>query len=41
MNQRGAGQMAGGQMGNGRGMRRSGQGQYANPDCPYYDQTNP
>ena len=41
MNQRGAGQMAGGQMGNGRGMRGSGQGQYANPDCPYYDQTNP
>ena len=41
MKQRGAGQMAGGQMGNGRGMRGTGQGQYANPDCPYYSQTNP
>jgi hypothetical protein len=41
MKQHGAGQMAGGQMGNGRGMRSSGQGQYANPDCPYYSQTNP
>ena len=39
--QRGAGQMAGGQMGNGRGMRGAGQGQFANPDCPYYSQTNP
>jgi hypothetical protein len=38
---RGAGQMAGGQMSNGRGMRGSGQGQFANPDCPYYSQTNP
>jgi hypothetical protein len=41
MQTRGAGQMAGGQMGNGRGMRGGGQGQYANPDCPYYSQTNP
>jgi hypothetical protein len=41
MSQRGAGQMAGGQMGNGSGMRGSGQGQFANPNCPYYDQTNP
>ncbi len=37
----GAGQMAGGQMGNGSGMRGSGQGQFANPNCPYYNQTNP
>jgi hypothetical protein len=36
LQQRGAGQM-----GNGRGMRGAGQGQYANPDCPYYSQTNP
>ena len=35
MKQRGAGMMAGG-----RGMRGAGQGQYANPDCPYFDQTN-
>jgi hypothetical protein len=41
MNQRGAGQLAGRQMGNGLGMRGTGFGQYANPDCPYYDQTNP
>ncbi len=41
INQRGAGQMAGRQMGNGLGMRGSGQGQFANPDCPYYDTTNP
>jgi hypothetical protein len=41
MNQRGAGQMAGGQMGNGSGMRGSGQGQFANPNCPYYSPTNP
>jgi hypothetical protein len=42
MKQRGAGQMMGGGrgMGSGRGMRGAGQGQYANPDCPYY-QTNP
>jgi hypothetical protein len=41
MKQRGAGQMQGGMgMGGGRGMRAAGQGQYANPDCPYY-QTNP
>jgi hypothetical protein len=37
----GAGQMAGGQMGNGSGMRGGGQGQFANPNCPYYNQTNP
>ena len=36
MKQRGAGQM-----GNGRGMRGGGQGQFTNPDCPYYEQTNP
>ena len=41
MSQRGAGQMAGGQMGNGSGMRGSGQGQFANPNCPYYNPTNP
>jgi hypothetical protein len=41
MSQRGAGQMAGGQMGNGSGMRGGGQGQFANPSCPYYVQTNP
>ncbi len=37
----GAGQMAGGQNGRGHGMRGSGQGQYANPNCPYYNSTNP
>ena len=37
----GAGQMAGGQAGNGFGMRGSGQGQFANPNCPYYNPTNP
>lgn len=36
MKQCGAGQLAGGQMGNGRGMRGAGQGQFANPDYPYY-----
>ena len=41
MKQRGAGQMAGGGMGYGRGMRGNGQGQFANPDCPYYNQTAP
>ena len=41
MIQRGAGQMAGGQNGNGTGMRGSGQGQFANPNCPYNSQTNP
>ena len=41
MKQHGAGQMAGGQMGNGRGMRGAGQGQFANPNCPYNGQTNP
>jgi hypothetical protein len=41
MSQHGAGQMAGGQMGNGSGMRGAGQGQFANPNCPYYNQTNP
>lgn len=30
-----------GQMGLGRGMHAGGQGQFANPDCPYYSQTNP
>jgi hypothetical protein len=37
----GAGQMAGGQMGRGIGMRGAGRGQYANPACPYYNSTNP
>lgn len=37
----GAGQIAGGQFGRGFGMRGSGQGQYANPSCPYYNTTNP
>ncbi len=37
----GAGQMAGGQMGRGFGMRGAGQGQYANPACPYYNSTTP
>jgi len=41
MEQRGAVQMVGGQMGYGRGMRGIGQGQVANPDCPYNGQTNP
>ena len=45
MKQHGAGQMAAGRMGNGsgnnRGMRGAGQGQFANPGCPYYSQTNP
>jgi hypothetical protein len=41
MSQRGAGQMAGGHMGNGSGMRGGGQGQFANPNCPYNTQTNP
>ena len=41
MKQHGAGQMAGGQLGNGRGMRGAGQGQFANPDCPYNNPTNP
>jgi hypothetical protein len=36
MKQRGAGQMMGG-----RGMRGAGQGQGANPDCPYLSQTQP
>jgi hypothetical protein len=34
MNQRGAGQM-------GNGMRGGGHGQFANPNCPYSDPTNP
>jgi hypothetical protein len=38
---RGAGQMAGGQMGRGAGMRGAGLGQYANPACPYYPSTTP
>ena len=37
----GAGQMAGGQMGKRSGMRGGGQGQFANPNCPYNTQTNP
>lgn len=37
----GAGQMAGGQTGNGSGMRGGGQRQFANPNCPYYNPTNP
>ncbi len=37
----GAGQMAGGQSGRGFGMRGTGQGQNANPNCPYYNSTNP
>lgn len=37
----GAGQMAGGQAGNGFGMRGSGQRQFANANCPYNNQTNP
>jgi hypothetical protein len=41
MNQRGAGQMAGGQMGNGSGMHGTGQGQFTNPNCPYSNPTNP
>jgi hypothetical protein len=41
MSQRGAGQMAGGHMGNGSGMRGAGQGQFVNPNCPYNTQTNP
>lgn len=41
MKQNGAGQMAVGQMGNGRGMRSAGQGQFANPDCPYNNQAYP
>ena len=36
MNQRGGGMANGG-----RGMRGNGQGRNANPDCPYYPQTNP
>ena len=36
MKQRGAGIAAGG-----RGMRGAGQGRNANPDCPYYPQTQP
>ena len=48
MKQRGAGMMGqasgtrGGMMaGGGRGMRGTGQGQNADPDCPYYPQTQP
>ncbi len=37
----GAGQMAGGQKGNGTSVRGAGQGQFANPNCPYYNPTNP
>lgn len=35
MKQRGSG------FGGGRGRRGAGQGRFANPDCPYYQQTNP
>ncbi len=38
---RGAGQMAGGQMGRGLGMNGAGLGQNANPNCPYFSSTNP
>jgi hypothetical protein len=38
---RGAGQMAGGQMGRGAGMRGAGLGLNANPNCPYYTTANP
>jgi hypothetical protein len=31
----------GGMMGGARGMRGTGQGQFANPGCPYYSQTQP
>jgi hypothetical protein len=41
MSQRGAGQMAAGQMGNGSSIRGNGLGQFANPNCPYFNQTNP
>jgi hypothetical protein len=34
-------QRGAGQMGNVRGMRDGVQGQFANPDCLYYNQTNP
>jgi hypothetical protein len=36
MKLRGAGQMTGG-----RGLRSGAQGQFTNPDCPYFSQTNP
>jgi hypothetical protein len=39
MNQRGGGQMMG--AGTGRGMRGAGQGQFSNPDCPYFSQVQP
>ncbi len=38
---RGAGQAAGGQNGRGYGIRAASQGQYANPNCPYFNSTNP
>lgn len=40
LKQRGAGMM-GGQVGRGRGARGAGQGQFANPNCPYYNQVTP
>jgi hypothetical protein len=39
MKQRGAGMGGAGSMGGGRGMRGAGQGRNADPDCPYYPQT--
>ncbi|MFH2040585.1 MAG: hypothetical protein ABIJ65_14225 [Chloroflexota bacterium] len=39
MAQRGGGRMMG--AGRGQGMRGTGQGQFSNPDCPYYGQTQP
>jgi hypothetical protein len=42
MTQRGAGQMAGGYAGRGiYGMRQAGQGQFTNPDCPFYTPSIP
>jgi hypothetical protein len=42
MTQRGAGQMSGGYAGNGMyGARLAGQGQFLNPDCPYYAASTP
>jgi hypothetical protein len=42
MTQRGAGQMSGGYAGNGMyGVRQAGQGQFLNPNCPYYAASTP
>lgn len=42
MTQRGAGQMAGGYAGSGMyGMRQAGQGQFTNPDCPFFTSSVP